>query len=122
MRDRLENELREALRRQDPPPGFAERVLAAAEGAQAAPRAGLLETVRAWFRGPAARWAAAVCAMLLVGVAVEQRREHEKGEQAKAQLMLALRITGAKLSLAQAKVSEIGTQRRHSTPPWEKHL
>jgi negative regulator of sigma E activity len=122
MMDRLENELREALRREEPPPGFAERVLAAAE-AQAGPR----QSVWDWFRMPAMRWAlaAAACLALAAGItAVREKREREmraRSEEAKAQVMLALRITGSKLHMVQAKVARINEGRRPARPP-ERHL
>lgn len=105
MNDRLEQELRRALRPEEPPPDFAARVAAAAE-AEAARRASRWN----WLRFPAVRWAAAAACLLVLaaGIAVEQRRQRElrdRGEAAKEQVMLALKIAGAKLHVAQAKVT-----------------
>ncbi len=100
---RLEDELRAALRREQPPAGFTARVLARATQ----PRR------RFWdfLRGPAFRWAVAGgLALLMVVAGLEYRREQQeraRGEAAKAQLMLALRLTGSKLKLAQQKVQQI---------------
>ena len=96
MMDHLEDELRRALSRVEPPEGFAHRVLAAT-AKPAAP----------WFRSPASRWAmaAAACLLLAAGAAqYRQQRIEARGETAKAQLMLALRITGGKLQEVRAKV------------------
>lgn len=110
MMERMENDLRRALARKEPPAGFAARVLAAADS-QAARRA----SHWSWFR-PQMRWAVAALACVLIltaGLAIRQQREREmraRGEAAKQQVMLALRITSAKLHVAQAKV----TGRTHS--------
>jgi hypothetical protein len=106
MSDRLEDRLRRALRREEPPEGFAARVVAAAE-AQAARRASRWD----WLRPHSFRWAAALAACLVLlaaGLALERQRQREnraRGEAAKAQVMQALRITGARLHAAQAKVT-----------------
>lgn len=108
--NRLEDELRMALGREEPPPGFAERVLARA----AEPKRGAWDAALAWFRAPASRWALAAACCLLLFAGLEARRQHElraRGEAAKQQVMVALRIAGEKLQLAQAKVQESGTRR-----------
>jgi len=84
----FDNDLREALRRREPPPGFAERVLA---------RAGNLgrheRPAFTW------RWAAAAAAIILVGGSLlyERHLQRVAGERAREQTMLALRLTGSKL-------------------------
>ena len=105
---RLEDSLREALRREPAPEGFAERVLRAAEsrpGVREEP-GGLWARLGAAFRGPRLRWTAAFAAAALAFGTVEIRNQRERveGERAKQQLMLALRITGGKLSFAKAAV------------------
>lgn len=109
---RLEDELRNALRREIPPEDFAAKVLARA--AQVAPAR------RHWywpalFKTRGIRWAVAAAMCMLLAVAGldywNTQRERARGEQAKAQLMLALRITGSKLQLAQQKVQEIQAPR-----------
>jgi hypothetical protein len=107
MNDRLEQELKKALRRVDPPSGFAERVLARAEE-EAKQKA----RPRLWFNwlgmGPM-RWAVA-CALCLVlassGIVYHLERE-KRGEQAKEQLMLALRITSGKLQIATESMQQV---------------
>lgn len=88
----LETELKAALRRQNPGPGFANRVAAAA-----APRK----------RTPIAVWAAAMAAMLVAGVALHNEYQQRRAERATEQVMLALRITSEKLNVARAKVLKI---------------
>jgi hypothetical protein len=106
---RLDDAFREALRRQEPPDGFAERVMSRI---QARPeRVGVWAGLLAAFRRPRLRWATALAAAALVVGAVEYRNERERraeGERAKEQVMLALRITGGKLRLVQARVQRIG--------------
>lgn len=110
--NRFEDELSEALRRREPPPGFADRVMARMASPPTA--RGFRRTLAGWFRTPAVRWAAAAacCLLLLAGFEIERRREMQsRGEAAKEQLMLAVRIAGSKLQLAQAKVHEAGERR-----------
>jgi hypothetical protein len=107
----LEEELRSALRRQEPPEGFAERVLAQASARPVREGRWWLP-LRALVREPRWRWAAAaLAACLLVAVAVvHQRREQRikaEGEMAKVQVMRALRIASSKLNMVRRKVQEI---------------
>ncbi|WP_321477321.1 hypothetical protein [uncultured Paludibaculum sp.] len=106
--DPIENDLRQALERKDAPEWFAAGVMARVKAEGVKPR-------RVWFAGwghPAGwmRWAAAVATLAVVfgGVRWEQvRRERVQGEQAKAKLMLALRMTGEKLRMAQVRVQAL---------------
>jgi hypothetical protein len=96
---RLEDELRQALRRREPPAGFAERVLARAR--QPEKRRPLLFH---W------RWLAAAAALVVLAAGLhlfEERRHRLEGERAKEQVMLALRVTGSKLRLAQHRLQRI---------------
>jgi hypothetical protein len=94
--NQVERDLREALRRRDAPPFFAERVLARTRQ-QKQPR-------RSW------SWLAAVALVLLmiggIGIVWEQRRQAE-GERAKEQLIVGLRITGSKLRDVRERISTI---------------
>jgi hypothetical protein len=108
--NRLDNELREALRRQDPGPDFTARVLAAAAAAR--PKESRWRT--SWWRtfvagfGPArVRWATAgaLACLLVVGGSLEY--QEWQGRRAKQQLVLALHIAGAKLNLARDQVRQI---------------
>jgi hypothetical protein len=111
-------ELKNALQREDAPEGFTERVLARVaqrNSPQAKPARD-----NSWlslFTQPFVRWAtaAAICAVMIVGglhyrqVQLKAERERAQGEAAKQQLVLALRIAGSKLQLAKAKVNEMNT-------------
>ena len=105
----LDDALREALRREEPPVDFTARVMARL----GAPRPkvnrweALLAALRTSLRTPALRWAAVSVLGLLVVFGFQYHRERQlraQGELAREQVILALRITGNKLQIAQAKV------------------
>lgn len=105
----LEENLKQALKRVDPPAGFADRVLARAAEAEREKRA----RPKFWsgfFGMGGLRWAAA-CALCIVlalsGTLYERDMQRRRGEAAKEQLMLALRITGSKLQIAQRSLREL---------------
>lgn len=109
MKD-LENELRKALERREPPDGFAERVLARLEPAPA-PKPGWREALISLVRVPDLRWATAAvvaCLMLTLGALHYRRVQQERaaGEAAKSQVMQALRIASSKLNVTLKKVQE----------------
>ena len=114
----LEDALRNALRREDAPQGFALQVLARVRqnATHEARRASWLTV----FSQPLVRWAAvaAVAVCLLVGSMYYRnlQRQRAEGEAAKQQLMLALRIAGNKLQLAKSKVNEINSSRPETRP------
>ena len=98
--NRFDDDLREALRRRQPPSGFAGRVLV---------RVRELETTSKPHYGW--RWmaGAAMAAVLVLAVSVSAYREHRRnieGERAKEQVMLALRLTGSKLQSVQQHVQQ----------------
>lgn len=99
----IENDLSEALARKSPPPGFTARVMSAIEQESRAPR----RPARAWWQ-----WTAAAALLMAIGGGtaahyIEQRRE---GERAREQVLLALRITGAKLRDTREHVRAISRQ------------
>jgi anti-sigma-K factor RskA len=98
----FERNLREALRRKEPPPGFAGRVIARAREIDERSEA------RAWWKW-SWRWsaAAALVVMLLAGGSLYQERRRQEAERSKDQLMLALRVTGAKVRVVQERLSQI---------------
>ena len=93
--DDLEQQLKSALQRMDPSAGFEAKVLKAAVAKNGA----------RWF-GLRFSAAAAIAAMLIGGVVWRegQERQEARGEEAKARLMLALKVTGTKLQEIQQKV------------------
>jgi hypothetical protein len=102
---RLEDELRNAMRREEPPEGFFERTLARTSAPRQNAWAGIVAR-------HGMRWAlaGALCLVLAVGGMEFRRAEAERarGEAARAQLILALRITADKLQFAQAKAQQHG--------------
>jgi hypothetical protein len=84
--DRLEQELKDALRRQDPPAGFADRVARRVAPQTAYPR---------W-------WAGAAAAVVLVGAGFGYRQY--RGEMAKEQVMQAFKIAAVKVNRIQTQV------------------
>jgi hypothetical protein len=97
----FEDQLRKALKREEPSPFFEARVVAAAQR-----DARSRSTILRW------RWMSAIAAGVLVmtGVVFEHRRaeERERGEAAKAQLLLALKITQTKLEKIETKMDSRG--------------
>jgi hypothetical protein len=123
----LDQELTNALRRQDPPAGFAERVLRrVGEPPHAERRAGpfprafpartsaSVETPRGTrTRLPFVQWAAAAAlvAALAGGINyVAAQKERAEGEAAGARVALALHIAGSKLQLVQTKITQLHEQ------------
>ena len=116
--DRIEDLLKGAVRRQEAPDGFANRVMA-----RVAQRSELQPVRRdSWlslftqpiFSQPIIRWAAlaAFATAMILGVHFYKvQREQAQGEAAKRHLMLALRVAGSKLQLAKAKVNEMNANR-----------
>lgn len=100
--DRLENELRNALKRKEPPSGFSGRVLARAEGKGRNAWGVLLKR-----QGLGWALAAALCIMIF-SVGIEYRKTQEEmasGKVAKEQLMLALRIAGDQMQFISSKIN-----------------
>lgn len=103
----FEQELKNALTRKEPAKGFAERVirqsrLNEAESFEQRPRPAVRPPARL------RQWASlAVAASLLCGVfGVVRYEEYQKGQRAKQQLMLALRITARTLDNVGRKLKE----------------
>lgn len=95
--NQFEDQLREALRREEPPADFTDRVMRRIQE-ESRPKV---------VRMPLRRWfpvAAAACMLLSAGV---WRYEQYRGEKARDQLLLALEITGEKIALTQQKVDSI---------------
>ena len=91
--EHLENELRAALRREDPSPGFTQRVMARARSSRA-PKARIHRMV----------WAAALAAMLLIGFSATYEYRQRQAERAGRDAVIALRIAAEKLNMTRDKV------------------
>jgi hypothetical protein len=106
--DDFEQQLREALARKEPPAWFEAKVMAAAAREPERRRRWWGD----WFAAGRLRWAGAALATVMVagGIAWERERAAEEraaGEQAKAKLELALRITSAKLRQIEQRVAAV---------------
>ena len=97
----LENDLSRVLRRESPPAGFADRVLARIEREEAHAR----HRRPAWWRAAAASVALTA---LVGGWATHSYIQHREEERAKEQVLLALRIASSKVRIAQQEVRGIG--------------
>jgi len=96
----MHDELRDALRRVDPPAGFAERVM---RNANRAPDVRLKpDTTKAW------GWAVAATLVVALGGGAWYRaeeRHRQEGEEAKRLVLLSLNIAGNKLRAVEIKVN-----------------
>ncbi len=103
--DGFEEELQDALRREEPAPAFGARVAARVIKTNRR-RSGW----RSWLH-PGVRWATAVVLPLAIAGGVmrfrQERRERAEGEAARQQVMFALRIAGTKIRLAQTKIQNL---------------
>jgi hypothetical protein len=93
----FERDLRESLRRKQPPPAFAARVLARTEDRD-------VHRVHGW------RWLTAIAMVLLMAggmVLIREQRRQSESERAKQQLLLAFRITGSKVRDVQSRLAAV---------------
>jgi len=119
--NRFEDELKLALRREEPSPGFTDRVMARIAELQRQEKSRektyWLRRLMEFFQPPRMKWAMAGAmagVLLIAGFGVHRSRENERrrlaeiaeGERAKEQVMLAMRIASAKLNIVQKKVHE----------------
>jgi len=107
----LEDDLRIALRREEPAADFTERVLARLNQPFAEPT--WRERLAVLMRPPRLQWAAlaVIVSITIPAATVRYRNEVQyraEGERAKAQLLFAVRVAGSKLHRAQRKVLETG--------------
>jgi len=104
---RFEEQLKEALARQDPPEDFNTRVLAAVEEGRVRSSTGVWR----WWAGWAHSWqvAPALAALLVLslGVIYQEHQRMARGEAAKEKLLIAMRVAGAKLHEARDRVSRV---------------
>lgn len=126
---RLENELRTALRREEPSPDFTDRVMAAVKTLPANNHAEEKREKIDWRSKITAilepfqiKWALAAATALMVlfaGLSVYRQIENQRlqaeiveGERARQQVLLAMKLTSEKLNFAQRKVRESVEQGR----------
>lgn len=95
----LDRELRHALARKSPAPGFAGRVLKRIEGERA---------TGGWRARRHFATAASLTLAVLLGAWGMHR--HAEGERARDQVLLAMHIAGSKAHAAQEHVREIGSR------------
>jgi hypothetical protein len=91
----LERELERVLRRERPPAGFAARVMKRIDEERH-------EAHAPWFRAVAA---AVLLTVVGGGFAAHHELERRRGERARAEVLLALRITGEKVHAARMHLS-----------------
>ncbi len=91
----FEDDLKKAMAREEPPEGFAGRVLAAAAPRSAARRGGRF------------RWVAALAAGLVLTTAGGIEYREYQGRLAKERVLIAVRIAGKEWNKAQRKVATL---------------
>jgi len=108
----LDNELKNLLRRKDPPEGFAGRVMARLDTPH--PRHTLARRVSAFFRPPVLRWAAVALVCVLAVLAVvryeHQQRVRAQAERASQEAIVALRITNEEIDAAFERAQHVTLQ------------
>lgn len=95
--NQFERDLRESLRRRDPPGDLAAKVLARTRETE-------VRAVFSW------RWlavAALVVVMIGGSLLIHEQQRRAESERAKEQLMVALRITGSKVKEVQDRLNRI---------------
>jgi len=111
--NQFEKDLRESLRRRQPPDGFAERTLTCIPKGGMSSKPPLSAWLRAVLSSPGWRWAAVGAGVLILSVGLfsyKERARRIEGERAKAEVLFALRLTGSKLREIQEHVTKV--QRR----------
>jgi p-aminobenzoyl-glutamate transporter AbgT len=104
----LDNDLKRALRRESPPAGFAERLMARIDAAPGVNGTnGRLKPAATWWRAAAA---SVTLAALLGGFATHRVIERRRGERAREELLRALSIAAEKVQYAQQEVRGIGSR------------
>ena len=108
----MDDELRRALRRVEPPAGFAERVLQNVSSSKRAVPASPTrpQVATAW----PMRWAIAATLVAAIGGGLwyraderqlAERRQTQQGEEAKRQVLMTLSLAGSKLQSVQIRVN-----------------
>jgi hypothetical protein len=106
---RFEEQLKQALARQDPPEDFNARVLAAVEGRRVRRSTGAWRWRARWAHSWQLAPALAALLALTLGTIYQQHQRIARGEAAKEKLLIAMRVAGAKLHEARDRVSKVET-------------
>ncbi len=106
----LDDQLRDLMRRREPPQSFVERVMARIETEP--PRMTPAQRISASFWRPMLRWVAVTAVVCLVAVVSvvryeRQQRLRAQAEQAGQQAMLALRITNEEINAALERAQHV---------------
>jgi hypothetical protein len=104
---RFEEQLKEALARQDPPDDFNAGVLAAIEKGRVRSSTGVWRWWVRWAHSWQVAPALAVLLVLSLGAIYHEQQRMARGEAAKEKLLIAMRIAGAKLHEARDRVSKV---------------
>jgi hypothetical protein len=104
---RFEEQLKEALARQDPPEDFNARVLAALEQRRIRSSTGVWRWCARWARSWQLAPALAALLALSVGAIYQEHQHIVRGHAAKEKLLIAMRVAGAKLHEARDRVSKV---------------
>jgi hypothetical protein len=101
----MENDLRKALRRESPPAGFADRVIAKAGQPVRPPH-------QHWwkFRPLLFANASALTAVVFIGGVMYQRHEEQRALEARRQLVTALNVTKASLQKVQERIRRVAAK------------
>jgi len=104
---RFEEQLKEALARQDPPEDFNTRVLAAVEEGRVRSSTGVWRWRARWAHSWQVAPALAALLVLSLSVIYQEHQRMARGEAAKEKLLIAMRVAGAKLHEARDRVSRV---------------
>jgi hypothetical protein len=104
---RFEEQLKEALARQDPPGDFNARVLAAVEERRVRSSTGVWRGWARWAHSWQVAPALAALLVLSLGAIYQEHQRIARGEAAKEKLLIAMRVAGAKLHEARDRVSKV---------------
>jgi hypothetical protein len=102
----LERDVRRVMRHRSPDPGFAQRVMARIENGEHGHEPARELRPRHGWRAVAA---SLTLVLLLGGYATHRVVENHRGEKAKEQVLLAMRIASEKVSVARQEVRDIGS-------------
>jgi hypothetical protein len=104
---RFEEQLKQALTRQDPPENFNARVLTAVEERRVRSSTGVWQWWARWAHSWQLAPALAALLALSVGAIYQEHQRSARGEAAKEKLLIAMRVAGAKLHEARDRVWKV---------------